>query len=601
MRAASLPWIRGFLPGVALVVALQVVAAANSGWPASTGEFWGPDSYMRLERTLVCDGGSACPDGVFADTNAPFGEVLHWPFLEDRILLALAAPMTPVVGRHEAVLIAASLFGPLLAIGAVALVLLAARTVVPRPGLYFVGALMACQPWVFQAFAAPQVDHHGLQGLLFLGMLAGALQVLADPRGRRWPLLTGLFLGLALWVSTEALVSCLPVIVGLGLLWVVRGGKRAARANRDVGLTAVAVLTVGLLVDGPPGHPLAAQYDRFSVVHWVVFAFFTLGWWAAEQLESRRQTRPRTRLWLGLAGVLAWSAAIAATFPDFFGGPMVHLDPRLAAIWLDQVSEFVPIVDQSRAYVVWLHLASALVAIPTAVVCAMRAGPRGRSRWWLLVGTCAWFTGLAVFVQGRWALYLHLLVSIPLAWLLGRLLGAASRLRAPLIRPAVNVASAVGFAALPLLFAVPFAGAEAVEHAGAGTACTASGIVPTLRDLELTRGAGTVLAPADWGPEIVFKTGHRAVASPYHRNAEGLLDSYAFMSATDQQAARSIAARRGIDWIVMCTGRPWFPVVESDARETLYGQLSAGDVPPWLRVVALPDSLARSFRIFEVA
>ena len=101
MRDAPIPWARGFLPAVALVLALQLVLAVSSGWPAATGEFWGPDSYMRLARTLACEGGSACPGGVFTDTNAPFGEVIHWPFLQDRLLLALAAPLASLKGASR--------------------------------------------------------------------------------------------------------------------------------------------------------------------------------------------------------------------------------------------------------------------------------------------------------------------------------------------------------------------------------------------------------------------------------------------------------------------------------------------------------------------
>ena len=239
MPDSPIPWARGFLPAVALVIVLQLALVAWSGWPAATGEFWGADSYMPLSRTLACEGGGACPGGVFTDTNAPFGEVIHWPFLQDRLLLALAAPLAPFVGWHDAVLVAATFFGPLLAVGSVAILLLVARTLVPRPGLYLVGVLLACQPWVFHAFAAPQVDHHGLQGFLFLGMVAGAVHVLADPGSRRWPAVMGVSLGLARWVSTEALISGFPVLLGLAVLWVVLGGRQAARVNRDTSLAAV--------------------------------------------------------------------------------------------------------------------------------------------------------------------------------------------------------------------------------------------------------------------------------------------------------------------------------------------------------------------------
>lgn len=605
MPGRTVPWARGFLPAAGLVVALQVVLATITGWSPVTGEFWGPDSYMRLARTLTCAGGSACPQGVFPGTNAPYGEVIHWPFLQDRLLLVLAAPLAPLLGRHDAVLVAASLFGPLLAVSSVALILLAGRTLVPRPGLYFVGILLACQPWFFQAFAAPQADHHGLQGLLFLGMVAGVLHVLADTRIRRWSMMTGAFLGAALWVSTEALVSCLPLLLGLAAFWLVRGGRAVARANRDVALAALAVLTVGLLIDGPSGEALAVEYDRFSIVHWTVFALLTGLWWAFERLEDGGEARLGARLALAFGGAVALAGTIAILFPRFFGGPMVGMDARLASIWLARTSEFVPVAGHPRALVVSLHLASSLLAIPAAVVCAAWGERPVRGRWRLLLGACLWFAGMALFLHGRWALYLHLLVPIPLAWLLGKLVTAVARARLALLRPAAHAGSVIVFALFPLVFALPLARAEAVgsgaqTSTGTPTSCSASPLVPFLKELENRRGAGTLLAPADWGPEIAFRTGHRVVASPYHRNAAGLLDSHAFMAATDEGVARRIADRRGIDWVLVCNTHDWFPVVDGSGPGSLHAALTTGGGPSWLRTVSLPESLAGTFHVYEV-
>lgn len=599
-----MPWGRGFLPALGLVLALQLVVAVTNGWPPLNGELWGPDSYMRLSRALACEGGAACPGGVFPRTNAPFGEVLHWPFLLDRLLLALAAPLRLVLDGQRAILVAASVFGPLLATGSVALVLLVARTFVAPPGLYFAGILLACQPWVFQAFAAPRIDHHGLQGFLFLGVVAGTFHHVRDPGVRLWPVVTGTFLGLALWVSTEALVSGLPILVGLTALWVVRGLPVMARANRDVAVAVVGVLTLGLLVDAPPEARLAAQYDRFSIVHWTAFTLLAVLWWAAQVADRARSPSAWARVAWVCVGAAVGATLMALVFPRFFGGPMVEVDGRLPAIWLDRTSEFVPVAEHGRPLVVALHLASSLLAVPAAAWQAVRGDPRKRGRWWFLLGLSVWFVGLTLLLHGRWALYLHLIVPIPLAWLLGRIVRSAAAPSHPgLLRAAMNVGAAVGVMAFPFVLALPLARAEATEG-GSRTVpparCAASPMVPFLTELERDRGRGTVLAPADWGPEIVFRTGHRAVASPYHRNAHGLLDSHAFMAATDDRTALSIARRRGIDWVVMCRDRPWFPFVVSGAAPTLHAQLSASRSPPWLTAVTLPGDLAGSFLVYEV-
>lgn len=604
MRGSSIPWGRGFLPALGLVLGSQLVLAVANGWSPLAGEFWGPDSYQRVSRTLACQGGAACPGGVFPGTNAPFGEVLHWPYLQDRLLLALSTPFRLILEAREAVIVAASAFGPLLALASVALVLLAARTLVPPPGLYFAGVLLVCQPWFFQAFAAPRADHHGLQGFLFLGTVAGALHLVRDPDRRWWSAATGACLGLGLWVSTEALVTGLPVLFGLAMLWVIGGLHASARANRDVLTATAVVLTAGLLVDAPPAALTAVEYDRLSIVHWTAFSFLAVMWGGIAGLAERgRSPSPQARLAWVVGGAVLCASLMALMFPPFFGGPMVEVDARLPAIWLDRTSEFLPVAEHGRLLVVALHLTSSLLAVPVAAWLALKGDRAQRAGWLFLFGLFVWYMALTLFLHGRWALYLHLLVAIPLAWLIGRIVSSPALSRWRWIRAMAHVGAVVGIMSLPVVLALALARAEEPRGGSGAMAvaeCSAAAIVPYLDELARDRGPGTVLAPADWGPEIAFRTPHRAVASPYHRNASGLLDSHTFMSATDDANARSIAEQRGIDWVVMCRHQPWFPIVTAGDEPTLHARLSESRSPSWLSEVPVPGNLGPALMVFEV-
>ena len=594
--------IRGLLPAALAAAASQLVLLAATGWPTTTGAFWGPDSYMRLARTLACRGGPGCSEGLFPGTNAPLGEVLHWPFLQDWIFLGSAAPLVPFFGWDRAILLAAPLLGPLLLILSAAILLLAARPLVSGPGRYFVGLLLVFQPWVFQAFALPTLDHHALQGFLFLTATAGMIQLIGNPKAYRWAGVTGIALGLSYWVSTEALVSGLPILLGMAFVWLVRGGREGARTNGAVILAAVGVLTIGLLVDGPPGERLAPVFDRFSIVHWILLALIALFWMVAARLPERWVEGIHGRLLSGLGGLTVIAGSMRLLYPDFFGGPMVEMNPELASVWLRYTSEFVPVASGTPLSVKALHLTSALLAIPLALLYAASGDRQRHDRWTFLVCAALWFAGLTLFLHGRWALYLHLLVPIPLGALIGRTVEWAKNLSSGLARVTVNVGSVALVALAPLLLAASLAAAESGQDTPVTvrTDCRASRLVPFLGSLEQDRGPGIVLAPADWGPEIVFRTAHRAVASPYHRNAEGLLDSRAFMAATDPSTSRRIADRRGIDWVIVCLGHDWFPRLGLRNASILYSRLSSSRQPTWLRRVTLPDSLSGSFAIYEV-
>jgi hypothetical protein len=102
-----------------------------------------------------------------------------------------------------------------------------------------------------------------------------------------------------------------------------------------------------------------------------------------------------------------------------------------------------------------------------------------------------------------------------------------------------------------------------------------------------------------WGPELVFRAGVDVVAGPYHRNAQGMLDSYGIMAAGEPEEAREAMRARGIDVVVFCTGEDWVPMVPRDSVGTLYHALGEDRPPPWLERIPLSD-VGEEFRMFRV-
>ena len=101
------------LPGLVAFLLVQSILTFGF-WFNGFGGFSGPDPYMRLARVLECKGGFTCSGGLFPRSNVPFGEVLHWPFFLDRLILALSAPFQFVTDFKTSVVVAGYLIGPLL-------------------------------------------------------------------------------------------------------------------------------------------------------------------------------------------------------------------------------------------------------------------------------------------------------------------------------------------------------------------------------------------------------------------------------------------------------------------------------------------------------
>jgi hypothetical protein len=586
------------LLGVGAAAAMQGLAIGLGGWPFLNGEFLGPDPYMRLSRVIECRGGFWCADGLYPRSNYPFGETLQWPFLLDWILLVLSAPFVPFLGLAASVTLAGYALGPLLEVLAVVLVTLVARPLVPPPGIYFVGLFLGLQLWALLAFSMARPDHHGLQALLFLGAVAAAVPVMMRRASHRNEALCGVALALAVWVSVEGLISLTPVMVALGVLWLTRGTAEAARSNRRIYTAALAVLLLGLLVDGPEPTRLSPDLDRFSVVHCTLFAAVLAFWLLAERFSLSAVGR----LVSALAGAGVTVLVLSALFPGFIQGPMANVDPRLWSIWIDFVSEFRSVGMESNPE--WLLLSMGPL-VPFLLVSAwlgIRGSPEGRAVWLFLLGAGLWLGGLAWFLQVRWTYYIHMLVPVALAWLLGRILLEARRVPIPLARAGLNLAVVAGMSLFPLVvMALPLGDREQEAEEGA-RACLLGDLVPFLNEWSAARPAGSavLLAPVWAAPELLFRTGVGVVATPHHRNADGILASHRIMGAQDLELAFSGIQQRGVSALVMCPDLDWKPLVRRDDEGTLYQRLVEGDPPPWLRGVQLPAPVSKKYSMWEV-
>jgi hypothetical protein len=102
------------------------------------------------------------------------------------------------------------------------------------------------------------------------------------------------------------------------------------------------------------------------------------------------------------------------------------------------------------------------------------------------------------------------------------------------------------------------------------------------------------------GPELLYRTRHRVVGTPYHRNGAGILDTHDFFAARDAEVARRIAARRGIELVLLCPSGSERLFHTREGEVTLLDRLATGAAPAWLRPLALPPRLAEQYLLFEV-
>ena len=571
------------------------VALVHVAWGIAEGTiiaqraFADGDSYTRQLRTLRLLETGAWFDTALPRTNAPFGASVHWTRPFDVLLIGLGLPLVPVLGVTGALYWAGVLISPLLHLGAALTLMWAVRPLIGRAGAAIAGAMTAAQFGILGYASVGHSDHHMLFAPVLMGALGLAVRCL-ETGSRGLSLALGAALALGLWVGPEALIFTGLCLLVAGLAWL-SGEEGGAELNVGIAAGLAGALALVLLAERGIGGYFDVEYDRVSVVH-LSAALLVAAFWAMIRIPSRSWGGP-ARLAAAAAGTAAAGAVMVGLFPDVLVNPLRDVDPVLLAIYA-RVAEYAPIGDIPHFLI---YVGGALFAVPWTLRRLWGEWRGGGRRAWLLVAAALIVYLVLALGWVRWSLYAGLFLSVALADLMVRAdIGVNRRFHPPWRLPVlalVMVVLAVG----PL--AVGAAALLGEGREAAGRPCPLPDMARYLNGTEWQGRSRTIVASANFGPELLYRTPHRVVATLHHRNAAGILDGLAILGGTIEAAVVALIRARGVDLIVLCPGSAddsYFP--KSDGA--LYRRLETGSLPAWLGEVALPAGLGRHFRLFRV-
>ncbi len=579
--------------GVWLIAITAVLVAGLT--PLSTGELAGSDDYMRFVRVFAWLDGAGWYDQVIARLNAPYGANVPWSRIVDIPLAGIVAVLSPLVGRTDAAMVAATIVPALLL-----LALMKAAMALSRPAAGGRAALLGAVvvvllPNLVTAMMPGRVDHHTWQIVLMALALGHLAWAIVDPN-RAWPaLMAGALFGISLWVGGETVPWLAVANAALALIWIL-DGNRTARAgwNFALGLGAICFLVFPLA--RAPALWSAPACDTFSLpslgLALAVFCF----WFVATNLGHRLQHRPgRLIVATGIAVVIggAWVAA----FPSCAAGPYGDIDPRLVDSWLSTIGEAqsLPGYAALRPGTAIAMTLSPLIGCVGAAIAAIQAASRRKRRLWILYGTFV-FAGLALAIwQIRVLPFANLFAIAPLTWVVATAWRAIDRKIAKFGRRLAKVAVLLavgplgtGFGAFDTFRDRQLAAADDAEPWSTG-ACDLASVAGVLNTENAGGQPPIIAAPVDLGAELLFRTRHAVIGAPYHRNADGILDSQAIFGATDDARASQIVAERGASVLITCPGIAEMQLYQGGpGTDTFAERLADGDYPAWLRPIDLP-------------
>jgi hypothetical protein len=447
---------------------------------------------------------------------------------------------------------------------------------------------------------AARPDHHSLLLLLFVLFAGFVLRQVEQPLSRGAVLGAAAIGALSLWVSVEAQVMVAVAIIMLALLWL-RGGQGFLPKNLYFSLALCVLTCVALVLERPWHNWLAVEFDRISVVHSCLFGLLALFWTGVFLLQraSGVLRYGAARLLLLVLGTVAAAVLGQWLFPGFYRGPLANLDAGVAGLWLRHNAESYPLLA-SRDISAVPFIGSLLLCLPFLIVWITW---RGHGSMWAYVSlSIAVFTMLSL-QDKRWTGYPQTLITLPLAqlvvqtwsWMDNRLRGNAKAL----------FKGSFGAACFFLLtFAgIPIALAPSSQASRASAGPQEVSLLPLCEYLENSESGHDqplrILTHVYLGSEILYRTRHSVVGTGYHRDAQGILDTRAILTAASDEDAWRLR-ERGINVILLCPASIEAQLYLQTGASTLYQRLCNGHLPPWCREVTLPPELAESFRLFEV-
>ena len=573
---------RRWLPSVAIawLVVWTAFVLLNLGIIADT-EFRDPDDELRLQQVRDLIAGQSWFDlHQYRVDGADGGVLMHWSRLVDAPIAGFVLMLRPLVGQAAAEQVALLVIPSLTLFAILALVgWMASRSLAPAERYFALVAAGLAVPAMIQVLPL-RIDHHGWQIALALAAVAAFLD--GDPR--RGSAISGAALAAWMAISFEGLPFSAWFIAVLALWTLVDLGMRARLVAT---MQSLAVSSAMLFLATRGLGDLSEHCDAIAPVHLAMF-----GWGAlAISVPAMLAPQSRAALAAGFGAAAAGALALVATAaPQCTSGTFDMLDPVVRSFWYDNVQEGKPLLH-AEWHLLAQYALPPLIGLHAATVLARRSEGATR-QWWIFYALVLGGAIVISLAVARAASFSGALAALPLGWRLATWMGALRRPANPLLRlgELVGVAALIFTALLPVM---PVMAVESLfdrtiaERADKGVSLACS-VRKAGSAIDLLP-AGDILAPLDFGPNVLLNSNKGVLATGHHRGAKAMRDVIDAFTGTPAQA-RGVMQKHKLRYVMICPQVQEMDLYRKRAPNGFAAQLLDGKAPAWLRPVPLPHA-----------
>ena len=546
------------------------------------------DDNMRMMQVRALLHGQGWFDLRNYRMNPPFGANIHWSRLVDLPIAGLILGLRPFLGGAGAERWAVAI-APLLpyVVLLFSLALTARRLIHPAAyPLAFLAIFFADS--TNGMFMPERIDHHGWQ----LALLAAGMAAIADPKRMRGGLILGITSALSFAIGLEMVIYLALAGSAMVLFWV--ADRDEAERLRAYALSLSAGIAFSYLV--------FASYDNRNAVcdalSPIYLSDLLLGGALMYALAWVSPADWKRRLLLALLAGAAIAGFHAAMWPQCLQKPE-HISPEAQRLWMNYVKEARPIYRHG-----W-RIASSMVALPITALFGwpllawMRRRDADLLRRIIAVAVPGIVASLLLLWQTRTGPPAQMLSAVgaaALIWVLFPLFWRSKHPWLGVIGACVAVVVAVG-AIVPLVLEFFPAKPSTAYEKSIGRANSLCSSLWGLHPVAL-QPKGLVFTFVDLGPRLITLTRHDAIAGPYHRNYQQIVDVMKAWRGDEPNAHRIIVDKYHSNYVLTCPRSSTTTIFMSETPKGFYGQLERGQVPTWLQRVPLPaDSPFKMWKV----
>jgi hypothetical protein len=546
------------------------------------------DDNMRLMQVRAWLGGQGWYDLRQYRMNPPAGFDIHWSRIVDLPIAGLILLFRQFTSPGWAERLAVGI-APLLPLSIVMVSLAAVtrRLVAPVAWPLALIFLIASATATMLMFMPERIDHHGWQ----LACLAVTVAGLSDPRRGRGGALVGLASAMSLAIGLELLPYCAMAGAIQTLRWVWdRGEERRLE-----------IYAITLAGGGAAGFALfASQANRVMRCDALTPVWLSVLIAAGALLYLIALIAPRTvmvRAALAVAAGATIAVGFAALFPQCLGRPE-QVSPELVRTWLSNVREAKPLY--AHPFRVAFPIATLpVIGLIGAIVGTWRARRAPTLTGWAAVTLFTAFAVAMLAWQARAGPAAQLL-AIPGAVALAALI--LPRILNHRLMAVRVIGTVAGFMIVSGLFAgyvIRWLPASAQPSAYTRRVNAATGeCMRTSRLLMLNAyPAATVFTFTDLGPRLITVTHHDAIAGPYHRNGDAILDVQHAFGGTPARA-HAIMKRHGATLLLVCPNMSEATIYRARNPGGFYDRMAHGQKFGWL--TQLPLRKGAPYRLYRI-